>query len=139
MKENVGLSEESQAKTNPAVNKFTGKEKLSLESLGSFVKESLDPGNASPAFEYQDKLSTVPEQEPVLANISRVSSTASRSSQGSQSSVKEDQKSEFKNILTAFPQVVNGRGVSVQNERHSVTDFRCCIKLRAQMAAWPQS
>ena len=129
MKEAVGQNEDAQAKTNPAGNRFTGKEKLSLESLGSFVKESLDPGNASPAFapEYQDKLSTVPEQEPVLANISRVSSTASRSSQGSQSSVKEDQKSEFRNILTAFPQVANGRGVSSQNERHSVTDFRCCI------------
>ena len=108
----------------PGVKKFTGKEKLSLESLGSFVKESLDPGTASPSFapDYHDKSSSV--HDPVMTNVSRNSSNASRSSKGSSHSVNEEQKSEFRNILTAFPQVVNGRGVSMQNERHSVNDFR---------------
>ena len=116
------------------VSQFNGKEKLSLESLENFVKETIDPGSASPAFAPPaepalDHVVSAPVCEPGISNVSV--SSSSRHSSASSSSTGGPRSSEFNNILTAFPSLVSrvsstssGSTLKQSHQSSSVNDFR---------------
>ena len=106
-------------------------EKLSLENISSFVKETINVGSKSPEFQPQVTRPEVVETQPdhvqsfdnnrsshsVTSRTSRDHSVTSRSSRDhsvtsrtSSNDSSHSQPSEFQNLLVAFPQISQGGG-----------------------------
>ena len=78
--------------------RVTAGDKLSLESLGSFVKETINTTSKSPEFQTREDLS------PPDTNISHKIPCQDKPP------VEKATTSEFMNVITAFPHLMEGRG-----------------------------